>query len=441
MAMNGIVTISELNRTARQLLEEAFPLLWVAGEISNFTRAASGHWYFSLKDGAASVRCVMFRQKNQFLDWKPEDGMQVEARALVTLYEARGDFQLGVEALRRSGQGAAFEAFLKLKEKLAQAGLFDTSRKQSIPKFPKKIGIITSRRAAALHDILRTLARRMPSIPIVLYPAAVQGEGAPDEIASAIRRACRHNACDTLIVARGGGSLEDISAFNTETVAMAIVDCTLPIVCGVGHETDFTIADFVADMRAPTPTGAAELASPDREDLARRAGILRGRMYRSARHALESRMQHVDHLSRRLTHPRERIAHRRLHLQHLVLRLEASWARQSEQKLWRLGHLAQRFSKPDLSARRTKLEASTGRLNDALRGRLQHAAMHLEMLATHLDHLNPQSVLDRGYSMVRRENGAIVTDVAQLEVGEKVAIAFGTGAAAAEILAKDLRGS
>ncbi len=435
--MNNIMTVSELNRAARRLLEEGFPLMWVAGEVSNFTKAASGHWYFSLKDASASVRCVMFRQKNQYLDWRPEDGMQVEARSLVTLYETRGDFQLGVEALRKSGQGATFEAFLMLKEKLDKAGLFDASRKKAIPAFPKRIGIVTSRHAAALHDILRTLARRMPSIPVVIYPAAVQGEGAIDEIAAAIAAASRHNVCDTLILARGGGSIEDISAFNSEIVAMAIADCAIPVLCGVGHETDFTIADFVADMRAPTPTGAAELASPNREDLGKRVNVLRGRMARMARHFIESRMQHVDHLSRRLTHPREKISHRRLHLQHLVLRLDGAWSRQSEQRLWKMGRLAQKFTRPDLSSRRTKMEASFTRMKDSISGMLDHAAMHLERLEAHIAHLNPQSVLERGYSMVRKEDGAIVTDVSQVGIGEKVGITFGSGAAAAEILSKN----
>lgn len=437
LRMNMIVKVSELNRSARQLLEQRFPLMWVAGEISNFTRAASGHWYFSLKDESASVRCVMFRQKNQFLDWLPFDGMQVEARALVTLYEARGDFQLGVEALRKAGQGAAFEAFLQLKEKLDRAGLFEPARKKPVPGFPKKIGIITSRCAAALHDILRTLERRMPAIPVVIYPAAVQGEGAAEQIASAIKEAIRHNVCDTLILARGGGSIEDISAFNTEVVAMAIAECPIPIVCGVGHETDFTIADFVADVRAPTPTGAAELASPNREDLERRFAILRGRLFRMVRHAVESRMQHVDHLSRRLVHPRERIAHRRQHLQHLALRLDASWARQSEQRLWRLGHLAQRYSRPDFSSRRAKAEAAGMRLKAAVLGELKESREKIRNLGAHLLHLNPQSVLARGYSMVQNENGEIVCDASQVGIGEKIAITFGKGTAAAEVLSRD----
>ncbi len=437
LKMDRIVTVSELNRSARQLLEQNFPLMWVTGEISNFTRAASGHWYFSLKDDSASVRCVMFRQKNQLLDWVPQEGMQVEARALVTLYEARGDFQLGVEALRKSGQGAAFEAFLRLKEKLGKAGLFEPERKKAIPSFPKKIGVVTSRRAAALHDILKTLERRMPSIAVVIYPAAVQGEGAAEQIASAIGEAARHKVCDTLILARGGGSIEDISAFNTEIVAQAVAACPIPIVCGVGHETDFTIADFVADRRAPTPTGAAELASPNREDLGRRLSLLHGRLRRMIAHAIESRMQHVDHLARRVVHPREKTSHQRLQLQHLALRLNASWSRLFEQKLWQVGHLAQRISKPDIASREVKAEDAGTRLNAAISGRFRESREKLRNLEAHLLHLNPQSVLARGYSMVQNGAGEIVFDVSQVAVGEEIRITFGKGSAAAEVLSRD----
>ena len=434
-----IVTVSELNRSVRQLLEQGFPLLWVAGEISNLTRAASGHWYFSLKDKAASVRCVMFRQKNQFLDWIPAEGMQVEARVLVTLYEARGDFQLGVESLRKSGQGAAFEAFARLKEKLDKAGLFAPERKKKIPAFPKRIGIITSTRAAALHDILKTLQRRMPSIPVVIYPAAVQGEGAAEQLAAAIGSAVRHKVCDTLILARGGGSIEDISAFNSEVVAYAVAQCPIPLVCGVGHETDFTIADFVADVRAPTPTGAAELASPNREDLIGRVAILRERMRRMAAHAIESRMQHVDHLGRRIAHPRVKIGNQRQHLGHLSLRLDAAWARSLEQSQWRFCHLSQklRASRPDYAYRAARLGEVAGRLDDSMSRRIKEMGLLLQRLEAHLTHLNPRSVLARGYSMVQNDAGQIIRDSSQLDVGEAIKISFGSGSANAEVLSRD----
>lgn len=435
--MNSIMTVSELNRSVRQCLEQGFPLMWVAGEISNFTRAASGHWYFSLKDESASVRCVMFRQKNQYLDWVPRDGMQVEARALVTLYEARGDFQLGVESLRKSGQGAAYEAFLRLKGKLEKEGLFNPARRKAIPFFPKKIGIVTSLHAAALHDILKTLGRRMPSIPVVIYPAAVQGEGAVQQLASAIEEAGRHRVCDTVILARGGGSIEDFSAFNSEVVAHAMADCPIPIICGVGHETDFTIADFVADLRAPTPTGAAEMASPDRLDLDRRLSILHARMSRIVTHGIESRMQHVDHLGRRIVHPSEKIGNQLAHLKHLSARFDSAWSRRIEQGLWQVQHLGQRLSRPDFSRASRRMEDAGTRLNGLIAGRLREIGSALQGLEAHLDHLDPRSVLARGYSMVQNGEGEIVSDAAMLSIGEKVSIAFGTGSAEAGILSKD----
>lgn len=434
-----IMTVSELNRSARQFLEQSFPLLWVAGEVSNFTRAASGHWYFSLKDESASVRCVMFRQKNQILEWVPKEGMQVEARVLVTLYEARGDFQLGVESLRKSGQGAAFEAFVRLKDKLGKAGLFAPERKKKIPLFPKRIGIVTSLRAAALHDILKTLERRMPSVPVVIYPVAVQGEGAAEQIVSAIANAERHGVCDTLILARGGGSIEDMSAFNAESVAYAVADCAIPVVCGVGHETDFTIADFVADVRAPTPTGAAELASPNRADLLGRLAILHGRLHRMVLHGIESKMQHVDHLGRRISHPREKVRNQLLHFGHLSLRLDAAWMRQFEQGNWRLQHMAQRFysSTPDYASRIGRMADMGARLHVSILRRLQESSVSLQSLGTHLDHLNPRSVLARGYSMVQNGAGEIVCGSGQIGVGEAVNITFGKGSARAKVLSKD----
>src|SRR5690349_23004826 len=259
-----ILTVSALARSVRDLLEHRYPLLWVAGEISNLTLAKSGHAYFVLKDEQAQLRCVMFRSRHQQLDWEPRDGMQVEAQVLVTLYEARGEFQLNVESMRRAGQGALFEAFVRLRDKLGKEGLFDPAAKRPLPAFPRTIGVITSRDAAALRDVLTTLRRRNPSIAVVVYPVPVQGYRAAEEIASALALAGRRAECGVLLLVRGGGSIEDLWAFNEEVLARAVRACPLPVVTGIGHETDFTIADFAADRRAPTPTAAAELVSPDR---------------------------------------------------------------------------------------------------------------------------------------------------------------------------------
>ncbi|MBX3716215.1 MAG: exodeoxyribonuclease VII large subunit, partial [Burkholderiales bacterium] len=259
------LTVTELNRRSRQVLENQFGLVWVTGEISRATLAASGHWYFSLKDEGAAVDCAMFKGRAQYLEFRPENGLKVEVRARVTIYEPRGAYQLGVEQMRHAGLGALFEAFERLKARLGKEGLFDESRKRPLPTHPRAIGVVTSLAAAALRDILATLARRAPMVPVIVYPTLVQGEGAAAQVARAIATANARAECDVLLVARGGGSLEDLWAFNEEAVARAIAASAIPVVSGVGHETDFTIADFAADLRAATPTAAAVAASPDRE--------------------------------------------------------------------------------------------------------------------------------------------------------------------------------
>ena len=262
-----VIPVSLLNRMARERLESAFPLCWVAGEISNLTYAASGHVYFTLKDAQAQVRCVMYRNRAQLLGWRLANGQRIEARVLVTLYEARGDFQLNVENARQAGTGNLYEEFLRRKARLDAEGLFAPEHKRDLPAFPRRIGLITSPQAAALRDVLTTLRRRAPQVGVVLYPTPVQGAGAAREIVAALRMAGERKECDLLILCRGGGSLEDLWEFNDEALARAIRACPLPVISGVGHETDFTLADFAADCRAPTPTAAAELAAPARDTL------------------------------------------------------------------------------------------------------------------------------------------------------------------------------
>ncbi|MGH6629136.1 MAG: exodeoxyribonuclease VII large subunit, partial [Burkholderiales bacterium] len=303
----AVLSVSALNRSVRDLLEHRLPLVWVGGELSNFTEARSGHLYFSLKDDQAQVRCVMFRSRGMLLDWRPGDGTKVEVRALVTLYEQRGEFQLNVEFMRPAGLGALYEAFLRLRDRLEREGLFDSTLKRPLPAYPRTIGVVTSPGAAALRDVLTTLRRRNPSVPVILYPASVQGEGAPAEVVRALLTAGRRAECDVLILCRGGGSIEDLWAFNDERVARAVRACPIPVVVGVGHETDFTIADFAADVRAPTPTAAAELVSPPRADLLARLDLLVERLQRRVRRDLEVRMQLLDHVCRRLVHPGRRL--------------------------------------------------------------------------------------------------------------------------------------
>lgn len=387
-----ILTVSELNRLAKDVLERSFPLFWVSGEISNLTRAASGHWYFSLKDTGAQVRCVMFRGRNSYLDWVPREGDKVEARALATLYEARGDFQLTVEFLQRAGLGTLFEAYERLRLKLQAEGLFDSTSKKPLPALPRQIGIVTSPDAAALRDVLTTLKRRMPGIPVILYPTPVQGKGAAERIANAINTASKRAECDVLIVCRGGGSLEDLWQFNEEVVARAIHTCNIPVISGVGHETDFTITDFVADIRAPTPTAAAEMVSPDRQALLHHTLQLHQRLQRGMQHLLEKRMQHLDYLGRRLVSPAQQVVYRQRHLQQLEIRLKAA------------GNL-----------------------------QLQRHHKHLERLALGLTHLNPQAVLDRGYSFIRDAEGALITSQQQLAIGKTIHITLKDGSAQADI--------
>jgi exodeoxyribonuclease VII large subunit len=430
-----VIGVTELNRRARALVEGGMPLLWVAGEVSNFTVASSGHCYFSLKDAQAQVRCVFFRHKASLIDWKPDNGMQVEVRALPTLYEARGEFQLTVETMRRSGLGALFEAFERLKKKLEQEGLFEAARKRPIPPFPSAIGIVTSPKAAALRDVLTTLARRMPAIRIVIYPVPVQGEGAGEKIAQAVRTASARAEVDVLIVCRGGGSMEDLWAFNDERVARAIVESALPVVSGVGHETDFTIADFVADPRAPTPTAAAEMVSPNRLEMAQRLRVLRARLHRNAGRLLEARMQQLDHLGKRLVHPGDRIRDQSRHLLHLATRLRSAMSRATDSGGWRLADCLNRLrsARPDVEALAAVQRDLRLRLGLGHRRLLERQQSRLEGLRASLAHLNPQSVLERGYSIVSGEDGAIVRSAAEVRVGERLRLGFARGAAAARV--------
>lgn len=389
---NKVLTVTELNRLARNILEQSFPLFWVSGEISNFTRAASGHWYFSLKDSGAQVRCVMFKGRNSYVDFMPREGDKIEARCTVTLYEARGDFQLTVEFVQRAGLGALFEAFEKLKTKLATEGLFDEANKKSIPKHPKQIGIVTSADAAALRDVLTTLKRRMPNISVIIYPTPVQGKGAAQLIANAINMASHRAECDLLIICRGGGSIEDLWQFNEEVVARAVAQSAIPTISGVGHETDFTICDFVADIRAATPTAAAELAAPSREALLHGLNQLKLQLIRTMQLALNQRSQSLDYIARRLISPAQQVEQQKMQLAQIA---------------YRLGNLV------------------TQQLNSK--------QQHLLRLGQNLQHLNPQAVLTRGYAFVQNSDGAIINSSIQLKSGDAVKLTLSHGSADAII--------
>lgn len=430
-----ILSVSMLNRLARERLESAFPLCWVAGEISNLTQAASGHVYFSLKDEGAQVRCVMFRNRAQLLGWRLENGQHVEARVLVSLYEARGDFQLNVETARQAGAGRLYEQFLRLKEKLEREGLFDDAGKRALPAFPSRIGIVTSLQAAALRDVLTTLARRAPHVHLTLYPTPVQGEGAAAQIASAIRAAGQHGECDLLILCRGGGSLEDLWAFNDEALARTIRASTLPIISGVGHETDFTIADFAADQRAPTPTAAAELAAPARESLLNHLLTLHAQLHRQTAHRLEQYGQRLDLLAHRLQHPAQRLAAQADRLNGLQHRLRGALAESGARGRRTLADLSHRLllARPECSTLARRLATLPIRLDVAWQQRKSHRAAALTRLSDSLEHLNPQNVLGRGYSIVSDRQGNIVRDSRTLEPNDVLLVSFHSGHAQAQV--------
>lgn len=430
-----VISVAELNRLAKDLIEGALPLTWVAGEISNFKRYDSGHCYFTIKDAQAQVDCVLFRHRAQLLGWQPQDGARVEVRAQPTLYEARGRFQLNVEAMRRAGLGTLYEAFEKLKARLEQEGLFDAARKRALPRFARSVGVVTSPQAAALRDVLTTLRRRMPSLPVIVYPTPVQGEGAGARVAAAIALAAERRECDVLILCRGGGSIEDLWAFNEEAVARAIRACPVPVICGVGHETDFTIADFAADVRAPTPSGAAELAAPNRAELRSLVAHAGHRLLRVGRRGLEDRMQRLDYLSRRVVHPGERIRNQQGELNHLASRLRAAGRHELEAAGWQVRETGLRLRSmlPDMD-RLARAQVELGRrLRDSARRALEAGRSALARLDAHLKHLDPRQVLERGYSITETADGRIVRNADQLITGEDVKITLARGWAAAQV--------
>ena len=430
-ATPNVLTVSALNQAVGRMLERSFPLTWIAGEISNFTRAASGHWYFTLKDDAAQVRAVMFRGRAQYADFSPREGDRVEVRALVTLYAPRGDYQLNVEAIRRAGVGNLYEAFLQLKEKLAAEGLFDPARKRPLPAFVRTIGIVTSPQAAALRDVLTTLQRRAPHVRIILYPTPVQGEGAATKIAQAIATASARNECDVLLVCRGGGSIEDLWSFNHEIVARTIVGCDMPVIVGVGHETDFTIADFAADLRAPTPTAAAELATVPRTEwlaqLETHTDDLRYLLHKR----LSDAAQTLDWLSRRLVSPAAYIAHERSKLQNLQTRLHHATRIPLDRARFALAHLRNRWQAqlPDTRTPRLHVIGNARRLTNCMQTQVARQQHRLDALSAQLEMLNPQRTLERGYAIVTDEKGKILRAPQELKPHRNVTLRLADGAA------------
>ena len=427
-----IYTVTRLNAEVRALLEQSFATLWVEGELSNLARPRSGHIYFSLKDDGGQVRCAMFRQHNRRLGFEPTDGMQVLLQARVSLYAERGDYQLIVQGMEEAGAGALQRAFDALKRRLAAEGLFDADRKRELPVLPRRIGVITSPTGAAIRDILSVLERRFPSIPVLIYPVPVQGTEAAPAIVRALDRASEQADCDVLILSRGGGSLEDLWAFNEEVVARAIARCKIPVVSGVGHEVDFTIADFAADQRAPTPSAAAELVSPDaREWRARRDQALR-RLEVMTRGRLREERQALAWWLRQLRHPARRLDDLRRRRLELLNRLHRASRANLEQAEHRASSLNTRLSshRPDqriAQGRRQVLELAA-RLQRVTLERLARRRESTIALLRAQDAVSPQRTLDRGYAIVTRESdGALLRDPSQVRSGENVSATLAGG--------------
>ncbi len=431
------LTVSELNHQARHLLESSFMQVWVEGELSGFSRPSSGHWYFSLKDQKCQIRCAMFRGANQRIRTLPREGDQIRIRGKVTLYENRGDFQIIVEHLEPAGLGALQQAFEALKARLQSEGLFDPARKKPIPATPRHIGVITSPTGAAIHDILTVLKRRCPAIPITLYPTAVQGQAATADIVQAIDRAQRHGLADVLIIGRGGGSLEDLWCFNEEAVARAIAACPIPTVSAVGHEVDVTIADFVADLRAPTPSAAAEKISPDQQDWLRRLTEQQGRLGQSARRLLQRLDNQLGHLSARLRDPRRELLEKAQRMDELELRLNKAIRNRLDQQKQKTDYLLQRMSAQ--SPRRTLKTASEQtqqleeRLTLAARHLLRQKDERLQHIAQTLHAVSPLATLGRGYAIVKDDNDRIVRKAGDLVTGSQITARLGHGSVSARV--------
>lgn len=431
------LSVSELNHQARHLLETSFMQVWVEGELSGFSRPSSGHWYFSLKDQKSQIRCAMFRGANQRIRTLPKEGDQIRIRGKVTLYENRGDFQIIAEHLEPAGLGPLQQAFEALKMKLQGEGLFDPARKKHLPATPRHIGVVTSPTGAAIHDILTVLARRCPAIPVTLYPTAVQGQAATAEIVNAIGLAQRHGVADVLIIGRGGGSLEDLWCFNEEAVARAIAGCTIPTVSSVGHEVDVTIADFVADLRAPTPSAAAEKISPDQQDWLRRLNEQQLRLAQSARRLLIRLNQQLGHLGARLRDPRRELQDKAQRMDELDMRLNKAIVQKLQQQQLKTGHLAQRLAtqspRKTLMAATEQVQSLNERLNKAIRQNLRHQQEKLQLNAQTLNVVSPLATLGRGYAIIRDDKDLIVRTADQLTPGQTISARFGQGSVSAKV--------
>ena len=421
-----VYTVARLNREVRLLLEQGLAVIWVEAELSNFTQPASGHWYFTLKDKEAQIRGAMFRQRNMNLGFTPKSGQLVLVRGRVSLYEPRGDYQMIAEHMEEAGVGALKREFERLKTRLAAEGLFAPELKRPLPAFPRRIGVITSPSGAAIRDVLHILKRRFPPAQVLIYPTPVQGAAAVPALIRALQLASARADCDVLILARGGGSLEDLWAFNDEGVARAIRACAVPVVSGIGHEIDFTIADFVADLRAPTPSGAAELVVPDRLELLNALRRISERLVQSGRRELRVAEQLLQNLRHRLqrTHPGVRLQHSAQRLDELEQRLRKALHARVQQQNIRLGSALAALIRATPAHRLAALCARGAelriRLQHALQRYLQTSGHRLSLATQRLDSVSPLATLARGFAVVTRTDGSVITDAKSVAIDDEV---------------------
>lgn len=432
MQSRDIYTITRLNREVRSILETGFPLLWLEGELSNLACPASGHWYLTLKDSHAQVRCAMFRTRNRLLKFVPRNGMQVIVRAKIGLYEPRGEFQIIIEHMEEAGEGALRQQFEQLKNKLNQEGLFSSETKKKLPVVPKRIGVITSPSGAAIHDVLTTIKRRFASLKVIIYPVSVQGKPAAEEIAKTINLANKRNECDVLLLTRGGGSLEDLWSFNEEVVARAIYDSNIPLISAVGHDVDFTISDFVADVRAATPTAAAELVSPDVNHWLLQIGTLQKRLNRQILNTIKSKQTSVEQHARNIVHPSRYIEETSQRLDEILYRLKNTMKTQLSDYRLELSHLHTRCNATNpsqsISSKKNKILELTLRLNSAQDQQINELKQRFIRCTSTLEAVSPLATLRRGYAYVQlTESNAIVKDSIQLQNGDQVKTTLANG--------------
>jgi exodeoxyribonuclease VII large subunit len=438
-AARRIWTVRDLMSDLRTRVEREYTDVWVEGEISNFRPADSGHLYFTLKDDGAQIRVVMFRSQARLLRFKPENGLQIVARGRVTIYEPRGEMQLSAEYLEPKGAGALQVAFEQLKAKLAAEGLFDQSRKKAIPALPRRIGIVTSPRGAAVQDILNILRRRHESVNVLIFPAQVQGEAAAGEVSSGVRFFNRANNVDVILVARGGGSLEDLAAFNDETLARTVAGSRIPVISAIGHETDFTIVDFVADLRAPTPSAAAELVIRSRQEIEEQVENLHRRLSRATRYQLLHAKQLLTELAQHgaFARMRDAISRRQQRVDELVYRLREAMNNQLRTRHRRLDVASARVRHHDLRTRlgyiHSQLETRIGALASATRAQLRQRHARLDQLAAQLNALSPTNILERGYALVFDAAGNLVKSANQVQSGDEISAQLARGIVKARV--------